>query len=67
MLAFAGCLDIFITKKQKVLRKIPKKEKFEEKKLVYQERRIITKSPWTLEDTKVNEIVLGDRRNGVMD
>lgn len=49
MLAFAGCLDIFTSEEQKILMKY-RKENFAEKKLVYQERRIIGKCPLTPEE-----------------
>ncbi|CAL9040441.1 unnamed protein product [Musa banksii] len=49
MLAFAGCVDIFTPKEQKILIKY-RKENFAEKELVYRERRLIGKCPLTPEE-----------------
>ncbi|KAH7387527.1 hypothetical protein KP509_16G027300 [Ceratopteris richardii] len=49
MLAFAGCLDIFTPEEQEILREY-RKQNFAEKRLVYDERRMIGKCPLTPEE-----------------
>lgn len=49
MLAFAGCLDIFTPEEQIILKKY-REQNFAEKRLVYNERRIIGKCPLTPEE-----------------
>ncbi|XP_028766290.1 O-fucosyltransferase 1-like [Neltuma alba] len=49
MLAFAGCLDIFSSDEQQILRKY-REENFAPKRLVYNERRAIGKCPLTPEE-----------------